>query len=150
MNFERIRYLREEKELTQAKMAELLNTKRAAYSLWEIGKNVIPLRKLIMLCDMFNQSIDYIVVLSNSKKKVLNKSVVDSKEIGKRLRATRKELKLTQEQLANVLGTTHSAVSAYENGVTLIPTIFLYDFSKNYNISMDYLTCRCEERNILK
>jgi len=150
MNFERIRYLREEKELTQAKMAELLDTKRSAYSLWEIGKNIIPLKKLIILCDMFNQSIDYITKLSNNKKKITNKKSIDSKLIGKRLKITRKDLKLTQEKLADVLGTTHSAISAYENGITLIPTIFLYEFSKRYNISMDYLTCRNNEKNISK
>ena len=51
---------------------------------------------------------------------------------------TRKKLKLTQEKLAKKFNTTHSAISAYENGITLIPTIFLIEFSKISNKSIDW------------
>lgn len=38
MNFDRIKYIREEKELTQSEMANILNVTRSAYSLWELKK----------------------------------------------------------------------------------------------------------------
>ena len=39
-------------------------------------------------------------------------------------------------EIANLLNTTHSTISAYENGKTLILTSFLYQICKTYNISV--------------
>ena len=82
---------------------------------------------------------DYICNLSNYKHNNFNHIELDKKEIGKRLKQTRKELKLTQEKLADKFNTTHSAISAYENGVTIIPTIFIIEFAKMSNKSLDWL-----------
>ena len=49
---------------------------------------------------------------------------------------------ITQEELANILNTTHSTISAYESGKTTILTAFAYQICKRYNISMDYLCGR--------
>ena len=117
MNFDKIKYIREEKELTQKEMADILNVTRSAYSLWEINKNIIPLVKLNEFCNKFSLSLDYVVNLSNIKNKQLNYCEINIKELGKRLKQVRKELKLTQEKLAQKFNTTHSAISAYENGV---------------------------------
>lgn len=151
MLFEKLKYIREENELTQEQMAKILNVKRSAYSLWEINKNIIPLPKLIDFSNYFSLNLDYISGLTDNKKynDLINKQV-DSKEIGKRFKIIRKELKFTQDKLAQKLGTTHSAISAYENGKTLIPTIFLFEFSKITNISMDYLTGKSKNKYIKK
>ena len=150
MNFERIKRIREEMELTQSQMADILNIKRSAYSLWEINKNVIPLYKLNQFCNTFSLSLDYMANLSNIKKRNLNYNELDIKEIGKRIRQARKELKLTQEKLASKFNTTHSAISAYENGVTLIPTLFIVEFAKISNISLDWFCGKTDDKSILK
>lgn len=139
MYFDRIKRIRENKELTQQQVAEILNVTRSAYSLWEINKNVIPLIKLNDFCNSFDISMDYVCNLSNDKHNNFNHIELDKKEIGKRLKQTRKELKLTQEKLAAKFNTTHSAISAYENGVTIIPTIFIIEFAKMSNKSLDWL-----------
>ena len=148
MNFERIKLIREENELTQIKMAEILNIKRSAYSLWEINKNIIPLIKLNEFCNIFKLSMDYVSGLSNIKEKKLTFCNLNSKEVGKRFKQVRKELKLTQEKLAKKFNTTHSAISAYENGITLIPTIFLIEFSKLSNVSLDFLCGKTNDKKI--
>ena len=138
----KLKEIREENELTQKRMADILNVSRSAYSLWEINKNIIPLTKLNEISNIFNISIDYIVGLINKKKSNVNKITLDKKAIGKRLKQTRKELKLTQVKLAKIFNTTHSAISAYENGITLIPTLFLIEFAKISKKEIDWLCCK--------
>lgn len=59
--------------------------------------------------------------------------------IGKRISTKRKELKLTQNELAESLYVTHQAVSKWENGKSL-PTIdILYELTKVLSVSIDYL-----------
>ena len=146
MNFERIRYLREEQELTQKDMANILGVTRSAYSLWEINKNTIPLQKLNDLCNYFNTSMDYIINRNNdlNTNKNFVKKNLDKKEIGIRIKQTRKKMNYTQEKLAAILNTTHSAISAYENGNTMIPTLFLIEIVKLSNVSMDWICGRTE------
>lgn len=148
MNFERIKYIREEKELTQIEMANILNVTRSAYSLWEINKNIIPLIKLNEFCNKFELSLDYMANLSNAKYKELNLVNIDTKEMGKRIKQIRKELKLTQDKLAQIFNTTHSAISAYENGITIIPTLFLIEFSKISNISLDWFCGKTNDKKL--
>ena len=138
MNFNNIKQLREENELTQKEMAEKLNTTRSAYSLWELGKNIIPLPKFLELSNRFKIRMDHICGLSTVKDIKCSHPNIDKKSIGKKLLQTRKKLKLTQEKIAKKFNTTHSAISAYENGITLIPTIFLIEFSKISNKSIDW------------
>lgn len=139
MNFERMVMLREDNDLTQKQMADILNVSRSAYSLWEIGKNTIPLDKLNNFCNHFNVSIDYITELSNvSKYNVINKSF-NLKSVGKNLKTIRTELGLTQEQLADKLNTTHSVISSYENGKVLIQTLFIIEIAKISKKSIDWI-----------
>ncbi len=43
MNTDKIKYLRDELEITQEEISNVLGCTRTAYSLWEINKNTIPL-----------------------------------------------------------------------------------------------------------
>lgn len=133
----RIKEIRLNLGLTQSQMANLLNVTRSAYSLWEIEKNVIPLVKLCEFSNTFKISLDYIVKLSNDN--LFNGNAIpNKKELGKKIKMIRKQKNLTQEKLAKILNTTHSAISAYENGVTLIPTLFLFEICKITNTSMNW------------
>lgn len=142
MNIIRLSALREDNDLTQEKMGEIFNVSRVAISQWESGKEAIPLRKLNAYANYFDVSMDYILGLSNIKKYTLVNTELDKQLIGKRLRQFRKENEITQQELAFLLNTTHSTISAYENGKTLILTAFVYEIAKNYNVSADWLCCR--------
>ncbi len=64
---ERIRSLREDRDLTQAYVANLLGTTQQVYSRYENGVNDIPLRHIIVLCKFYNVSADYVLGLSNDE-----------------------------------------------------------------------------------
>ena len=59
--YERIRNLREDKDKTQAQMAEYLNIHQTTYSDYELGNLNIPIAVLCKIADLFETSIDYLV-----------------------------------------------------------------------------------------
>lgn len=138
MNADRIRLLREEEELTQNDMANILGVKRSAYSLWEINKNTIPIEYLIKLSNKYKINIDYFVYLSSDKYTCFKECFVDREELGKRIKIARKEINFSQEKLANKLNTVHSVISAYESGKTKVPTLFLIEIAKLTNKSLNW------------
>lgn len=64
---DRIRELREDNDLKQQQIAELLGTTQQVYSRYEKGINEIPLRHIITLSRFYNVSCDYILGESISK-----------------------------------------------------------------------------------
>lgn len=67
MVYENIRNLREDHDLTQKELANLLNIEQTTYSKYELGKINIPIEAFIKLADFYNTSIDYLVGRSSSK-----------------------------------------------------------------------------------
>lgn len=66
--FRRIRDLREDHDLTQKEMANILNCSQQVYSNYELGQRDIPTDILIKLSNYYNVSIDYILETSNNPK----------------------------------------------------------------------------------
>lgn len=62
---ERLRDLREDKDLTQTQVAKILNTTQQVYSRYENGINELPLHHLIALSKFYKKSTDYILGLSD-------------------------------------------------------------------------------------
>lgn len=138
MKFDRLKEIREERNLTQKDIAKTLEVDRSTYAGWETGKDTIPLRRLNKLSDYYKISVDYMTGLSNvtSSYRVID---LDAKVIGQNLKEFRKERNLVQKGIFLFLNTTSSTYSAYETGKVLIKTDFLYSICKNYNASMDEL-----------
>ena len=61
MQYKRIRDLREDKDLTQKQMGEILSCSQRVYSNYERGELDIPTEILIKLADFHNVSVDYIL-----------------------------------------------------------------------------------------
>lgn len=61
--YARLRDLREDKELTQADVAKILNTTQQQYGKYELGVQEIPVHHIITLAKFYGVSIDYIVGL---------------------------------------------------------------------------------------
>lgn len=59
--YERIRNLREDRDLTQLEMAAVLNCTQVCYSNYENGKRGIPTEVLITLADYHGVSVDYLL-----------------------------------------------------------------------------------------
>ncbi len=67
MLYKRIRDLREDKDLTQQKMGEILSCSQRVYSNYERGELDIPTEILIKLADFHNVSVDYILNRTDKK-----------------------------------------------------------------------------------
>lgn len=65
--YERIRNLREDKDLKQKHLADILSVAQTTYSDYEHGKINIPIPTLIRLAEFYNTSIDYLVGLTDDK-----------------------------------------------------------------------------------
>ena len=64
----RLRNLREDNDLSQTHVSQLLNISQVAYSYYELGKRNIPIDLLSKLADYYNTSIDYLIFRTNEKK----------------------------------------------------------------------------------
>ena len=65
MIYERLRKLRESKDLTQKEVATALNCSQQVYSNYELGQRDIPTKVLISLAQFYHVSIDYILGLTD-------------------------------------------------------------------------------------
>lgn len=140
-----LRNIREEHNLRQVDIANILGIKRSTYSSYEIERDTIPINHLNKLCNYFNVSIDYIMGLSNIKQYENSLKEIDIIKEKERLRLLRKENNLTQVQIAKILNTSRSTWTGYEYGNFQIPTLLLYELCKKYNYSMDYLLGKTDE-----
>ena len=67
MQTERIRALREDKDWSQQKLADMLHINRRTYSAYETGVNAIPLDILAALARIYGTSTDYLLGLTENK-----------------------------------------------------------------------------------
>ncbi len=65
--YERIRGLREDKDLTQKEMAKILNCSQQVYSNYELGQRDIPTDILIKLALFHKVTVDYLLNLTDKK-----------------------------------------------------------------------------------
>ncbi|MEG0179654.1 MAG: helix-turn-helix transcriptional regulator [Oscillospiraceae bacterium] len=61
MYYQRLKDLRNDKDLMQKQVADFLGIDQRVYSNYEIGKRDIPTRLLIKLSDFYKTSTDYIL-----------------------------------------------------------------------------------------
>lgn len=64
--YRRIRDLREDKDITQTKMGEILSCSQRVYSNYERGDIDIPTATLIKIADFHNVSVDYLLERTNN------------------------------------------------------------------------------------
>lgn len=62
-----IRDLREDNDLTQQQVADILETSQTMYARYERGANELPIRHLLKLCEFYKVSADYILGKTNRK-----------------------------------------------------------------------------------
>lgn len=67
MDLNRLRALREDNDLTQQRVAEILGTSQTMYARYERGANELPVRHLVTLCKLYNVSADYLLGTRPSK-----------------------------------------------------------------------------------
>ena len=66
MLYPRLRDCREDKDLTQRELAEMLNVDQRVYSNYETGKREIPAHLLVKLAEIYQTSTDYLLGRTNN------------------------------------------------------------------------------------
>lgn len=74
---ERLRDMREDKDLYQADIAKLLNVSQQTYSRYENDEISIDKDSLIKLAFFYNTSVDYLLELTDERKPYPRKKVID-------------------------------------------------------------------------
>lgn len=68
MKYQRIRDLREDNDLTQTRVAEILGVGQRAYAYYESGTRTLPPEVLCALAGFYHVSTDYLLGLTDVKK----------------------------------------------------------------------------------
>lgn len=65
MYFPRLRDLREDADLSQKQVAEIMHIQQTVYSRYERGYQTIPVEHLLVLADYYHVSVDYLLGRTN-------------------------------------------------------------------------------------
>lgn len=68
MNVERLKEIREDKDLTQKEVAKVIHVTQQQYNKYELGINSIPVEKLNKLANYYNTSTDYLLYRTDERK----------------------------------------------------------------------------------
>ena len=64
---ERIKELRQDNDLSQKQIADILGVAQTTYSQYELYKRPMPIEYLVALCKFYNVSADYMLGLTDKK-----------------------------------------------------------------------------------
>ena len=70
MYYQRLRDLREDKDLNQKDIAKILNITTQQYQLYESGKREIKVHQMVQLAEFYNVTMDYICGLTHIPRKL--------------------------------------------------------------------------------
>ena len=68
MNIDRLKDIREDRDLSQTDIAKVLHMSQVQYSRYETGLRSIPIDKLAILAKYYGVSTDYLLGLTNERK----------------------------------------------------------------------------------
>ncbi|MBE6012960.1 helix-turn-helix domain-containing protein [Anaeropeptidivorans aminofermentans] len=68
MVYQKIKDLRDDKDLTQQELADYLKISRSAYQNYESGTRGIPIEILSKIADFYCTSVDYLIGRTNCKE----------------------------------------------------------------------------------
>lgn len=66
--YKRLRELREDRDLTQTYIANILHVNQKTYSRYETGEHAIPLEQLCRIADFYEVNTDYLLNRTDVKK----------------------------------------------------------------------------------
>lgn len=68
LNIDRLKEIRQDRDLQQVDIAKVLKTSQVQYSRYERGIRVMPIDKITMLAKFYDVSIDYLLGLTDIRK----------------------------------------------------------------------------------
>lgn len=139
INTTRIKDIREDNDITQERMANILKVNRSTYSMWEIGLSIMNIDQLCQFANYFNYSIDYVLGLNNNRRKYINSNKFSYTNLGMNIKKLRIKNNYSQFALAQKLKVTQACIVRWEKGITKISIPNLYKLSIIFNVSLNDL-----------
>ncbi len=68
LNIDRLKEIRQDRDLQQVDIAKVLKTSQVQYSRYERGIRVMPIDKIAMLAKFYDVSIDYLLGLTDIRR----------------------------------------------------------------------------------
>jgi len=82
--YQRLRDIREDRDLKQIDIANILEINQTQYSRYELGKQMMGIDKYIKLAEFYNVSIDYLCGIIDKPRKLNEKNPPQNKEEDKK------------------------------------------------------------------
>lgn len=139
MYFNNLQYLRNEKELTQREVSEILNCKRSTYDNWEHGNVMIPLDMADKLSCFYKVKLSYIYGIDKELIKVENIKRINYDKMLTTLNEKKEEYKHTYTYIADNIKCNVSTVYRYFKGEFFPPIDRLVALANLYNLELDVL-----------
>ena len=139
--YQRIKNIREDKDIRQYKFAERLNLNKKTYNLYENGIRSIPYNILSKILREFDISLDYLLELTEVPK-YDNLSDINEIMNKEKILEYRKKLNFSQVELSTKINVSQQTISEYERGNCKIPLEVIKLYAEAFNISSDTLTGR--------
>ena len=145
---ERIKYIRETYDTTQEELGKYLSGSKSSISHYEKNDRIIPLKKLSLMSNYYDLSIDYILGITKIKKYQDSKKNISLTITAERIQKILQEQNMSNVALAKELHTTESCIRKYKTGQTLILTTFALELYYKYNYSIDWIIGKTENKKI--
>ena len=142
----RLRDLREDNDYSLEYIASILSCSFSNCGRMEKDNNIIRLKDLDLLANLYNTSTDYITKLTNNKKSCSNNKKYNALQTSKIIYDLRIEAKLTQKDLAKKLKSNQATISKIEGNTRELNTLLAIEYTKIFNVSLDYLMGRTETK----
>lgn len=143
---ERLRKLRESKNITQKEMSDFLGVDRTTYVKYETGSSEPNFLTLAKLADYFNVTTDYLLGREDVKKTPPSDDEGIGGDYMLNIKAARTAKKLTQQQVSEHLGITRGAYSNIESGKRETDYSTLNALADLFGVSVDYLLGKNAEK----
>ncbi len=147
----KIRELRKQFNYTQTELAEFCNTTTSNVSGWELNKWEPDNKSLIILANIFNTTVDYLIGREEFTTNKLSESTTDIYDNIKlkttinfslRLKELREQKGKSQAQLANEIGVSLGCVGMWESTQQVPPAKRLLQLADYFGVTVDYLIGR--------
>lgn len=146
----RLKELRQEKGLTQAELGSILGCIDRNVQKMEYGRSNVPIKNLIFLADYFDVSLEYLIGRSDNgqppEERYSMEKIKDLKIFSQHLKDLRKEKGMKQREMAELLKKTERHYQDIEAGKINIPTLMLIQIADFFEVSLDYLVGRTDQR----
>lgn len=142
-------YLRLQKDISQRKMAKVINVSLSSYKAYENNAREIKLNILNLISNYFNISLNSLLGLTSNVLAYNDKENINYTHLQLSLIFIRKKNHFKQKDLSKIFNISTATICKYEKNPQLVSISYLYLFAKQFNISVDYLCGKTLKKEIL-